>query len=466
MVELGWLDPERGAAARASRPQLIAHGIAPRRRGYVLDAAAREAASRFGVDPVRQAGLVLVSGLDPLDQAAAERSLREGLDRLESGGEGAGLQGVVVSADPRSGQIRAYVGGRDYGASQFDRAGGARRQPGSAFKPVVFAAAFAAGLATPATLLDDAPLSLRLEGETWQPQNADRSFRGPVTARRALEQSLNVPTVRLGAEVGWRRVVDLAGRMGVETELQALPSVALGALELTPLDLLSVYTSLAAGGVRTRPRLLQGGFDRAGRPIAGETPAEADRVVPAEAAYQVTHVLEGVMDRGTARSARELGFRDPQAGKTGTTNGGRDSWFAGYSPDRATLVWVGYDDNRSTKLSGSRAALPVWVAFTTARRPASGYRGFEPPPGIRFASIDTETGSRATSGCSSVRSEAFTAASVPTERCAVHGGRKRSRTPTAEGEVKQERRRKPWWKRLFGRGAGGPASLPAFWRGR
>ncbi len=351
--------------------------------------------------------------------------MAQGLAGLGDSGKGKGkrkLQAALVSVDPRDGAILAWVGGRDYVKSQFDRVVQARRQVGSAFKPVVYAAALTEGVATPATLLKDSPIDVRIGTASWQPQNYDRSFRGWVTARTALEQSLNIPTVRVALQVGMPRVIELAQDDGARRRgLEPLPSLALGAFEVSPFELAEVYATLAAGGLRPAIHGLAAVLDRqaASRSLGDELPAPR-RALPAQSAYLVTSMLQGVVDRGTAAAARGQGVDGPLAGKTGTTNDRRDNWFAGYSPDRVTVVWVGYDDNAPTDLSGARAALPIWSRFTAAVRPAGGYRDFPRPAGITQATVDPTTGQLATEFCPYRVTEIFPDWAVPNEICQRH----------------------------------------------
>lgn len=450
MLELGWLEQADYEAAATSELRL-APAAAPRTRDYFLDAVHREAAERFGVTRLRDGGYSLLTTVQGEDQAAARAGIDRGISALEEQTAEEGLQAALVSIEPASGAILAYVGGRDYGASQFDRVSQARRQPGSAFKPIIFAAALAGGVATPASLLEDAPLVLRVDGRAWSPQNADRTFRGWVTARQALEQSINVATVRLAWGTGWKRVITTARQLGIESPLGAVPSLALGAFEVRPLELATAYATLAAGGRHAAPHMLRGVLDSGGAPLPGKPIGPARQAIPAEVAYVTSYLLQGVLDRGTARSARRLGIHEPLAGKTGTSNDGRDSWFVGYSPDRCTLVWTGYDDNRETRLSGARAALPLWAAFTTERRPHDGYRAFEPPPGVRFVAIDPETGARATDECPSVLAEAFVDGTIPDQPCPLHGGAGgEQRWRRRHGEAQEDgRERRSFWKRIF-----------------
>lgn len=423
LAQLDWVEDERAAAAAERPVEPWKKPLLAREAPYFADFAAEEASVRFSVSELADAGYVLHSTLSLHDQRIAEEQVDAGLQALEAGWEknrasGTSLQAALVSLDPEDGAVLAYVGGRDYATSQFDRVRSARRQAGSSFKPIVYAAAFESRSAHPSSFLEDAPYTVELADRNWSPQNSDGEYHGWVTAREALERSLNVPTARLAVRVGLGSIVDMAGRLGVESELDPYPALALGAMEVTPLELATVYSTLAAGGVRTRPHALVSVFDRQGNRLEGEALPEPRRVLDADVAYVLTRVLQGVIDHGTGRAARRDGLLDPLAGKTGTTNSRRDSWFAGYAPERATLVWVGYDDNSRTRLSGSRAALPIWTAFTYRVRPPGGFAEFPMPDGIVLAEIDPRTGGLAHFRCSERREEVFLADFLPGPLCA------------------------------------------------
>lgn len=457
MREHEWLDDARLAAATgeplcyAARPasRVAAH--------YFRDAAREEAARRFGLAELADRGYTVLTTLRVEDQEAAEEAVRWGLEALEGGWEegratDGPLQAALISIDPRSGAVTAYVGGRDYRASQFDRGRLARRQAGSAFKPVVYAAAFEEGVALPAGMLIDEALRIEMAGSrTWEPQNDDQQFRGQVTVRQALEQSLNVPTARLALDTGLGAVADTATRMGLDRRLPNVPSIALGALEVTPLELATIYATLAAGGVRRVPHFVTAVLDPGGAGVAGRPLAEPTVALSPETAYLVTSVLEGVLDRGTARVVRSWGMVDPLAGKTGTTNDRRDSWFAGYSPDRSTLVWVGYDDNATTRLSGARAGLPIWNRFTWRVRPPGGYRPALPPPGITTVTVDPLSGELATSRCPQIVTEYFPLDAVPVTVCYLHASAWELRAQQARQADEGGRRFKRWLRRVFER---------------
>ncbi len=441
MVELGWLEEAR-ALALADQPVLSAPppielGFAR----YAAQAAGDEAKTRFGVENLAGKGYVLLSSLSLEDQLEAEAAVSEGLESLEKNwqrGSDQTLQGALLSADPSDGRILAYVGGRDWGESQFDRVRLARRQAGSAFKPLVYATALARHVVTPIDLLEDSPIEVTQAGKSWRPRNDDGEFRGAVTVRQAIEKSLNVPTVELALRTGLPAIVEQARALGVEGRLQPVPSLALGAFEVTPLELLTSYATFANGGLRPRLHLLDAVLDADGRALEGQAIEAPQRALDPGVAYLVTSLLEGVVERGTGRGAHAAGVRDRLAGKTGTTNQRRDSWFVGYAPERATLVWVGYDEGDPTRLSGSRAALPIWARFTAARRPPGGYATFLPPAEVVSVAIDPFTGQRATGRCPQVVTEYFLPERLPELECELHGG-----------GVDKKRK---WWRRIFHRG--------------
>ncbi len=457
LAELQRLKPEVIAAARAQPLEISAQRPIRRRAPYFADAAAAEAQRRYGLDSLADGGYSLLSTLSWHDQQRAEEAVAWGLKALEEGWEKGSkvdgpLQAALVSIDPRSGDIRSWVGGRDYGASQFDRASSALRQAGSSFKPVVYATAIQQGVAAPSSLIEDAPLTVMLAGQRWSPDNDDDEFRGWVTVRTAMERSLNVPTARLALMAGLENIVSVARGLGVRTNLQPYPSLALGAFEVTPVEMATVYATLAAAGRQPPVHALKAVFDGEGKPVAGQALPRPEPVIDAETAYLVTSILQGVLDRGTARVVRSWGLSDALAGKTGTSNDRRDSWFVGYSPDRSTAVWVGYDDNSRTRLSGSRAALPIWSRYALKVRPANGYPTFAQPSGITTALIDPETGELATGRCPQVLTEVFRRDQVPSSVCALHNPWQRAfREGQRELDSEERRRARGWLKRLFSR---------------
>jgi penicillin-binding protein 1B len=424
--------PRRIAAAARLEP-LVTHPLplAGRRAPWFAVAMAAEARERFGVERLGGHGYRLLSTLLSTDQGLAERELAGGLADLERvlrrepghqrhGRPGGPLEGALVSIEPETGGIRAWVGGRDWRRSEFDRVAQARRQAGSAFKPIVYATALSDGRLVPWELLRDSPILVQLGDRTWKPRNGDGWYRGEVTPAEALEMSLNVPAVRVAVRAGLPRVVEVAHAMGVASPLEAVPALALGACEVTPLDLARAYATLASGGRRPGVWGLEAVVEADGEPLVGTAPPASQRVIAADSAYLVGSMLRGVLDRGTGMAARSYGVRGALAGKTGTTDDRRDSWFAGFSEDRATVVWVGYDDNRPTGLSGSRGALPLWSRFVARAEPAGGWAPVVAPAGFVSVEIDPATGLLATPMCPRrVRLE-LPAWRTPLRECDLH----------------------------------------------
>jgi penicillin-binding protein 1B len=421
LAEQRLVPQERIDAALAEPLALAPEPVVRRRAPYFADSAALEATRRFGIEDLADGGYVLFSTLDWSSQKAAQEAVEWGLEKLEKGYRRKGeLQAALVSIDPETGGILTYIGGRQYDSSQFDRAGRAQRQAGSAFKPIVYAAAFETGVASPTSFLEDEPLTLELAGsKDWSPKNDDGDFHGWVSVRTALEKSYNPATTRLALQVGVRRIVKLGNELGIMTPMEPYPSMALGAAAITPLELGTVYATLANGGARPPVHELSAIVDRYGKPVQGAPLSDAVRVISPQTAYLVTSLLEGVFQRGTAAGAA-AGFSGSLAGKTGTTNKQRDSWFAGYAPERTTVVWVGYDDNSRTRLSGARAALPIWIRFMARVAPPGGYSTFRQPPGIATAVIDPSTGLLATEYCPLVLTEVFREGQIPGQICNRH----------------------------------------------
>lgn len=316
MVESGALGEERAERAKARPISASPEPVVRRRAPYFADFVVEEAARRFGVVDLPDGGYTLLSTLDRRDQEEAAATVSWGLKALEEGWEKGNdrssgpLQGALVSIDPRSGAILAYVGGRDYGASQFDRVVLARRQAGSAFKPVVYAAAFERGTATPATLVEDAPLTVTLPTQVWTPDNYDQQYHGWVRVRTALEESYNVATARLALQTGLEPVIEVARRMGVGARLDPVPSLALGAFEVTPLELSAVYATLARGGVRPPLHGLLEVYDREGRRLeglAGACLAEQQSVIAIPRRFsQFIRDVWGLQQRLEARRPRVI----------------------------------------------------------------------------------------------------------------------------------------------------------------
>jgi penicillin-binding protein 1B len=434
MRELGMID-ERAYQVALRVP--VRSGAGPgegQPAAYFADYVRQELEERYGTDAISAGrGARIHTTLDLALQRFAEAAILRGLDRLETRyprlrrrPRSDRLQAALVALDPETGEIRAMVGGRDHSLSQFNRVSLARRQPGSAFKPFVYATALTrrggAVRFTAASLLDDSPVTVRAGRRLWSPRNDDDRYEGRVSVRRALEASLNAATVRLAQAVGLPRVVATARALGMESRLAPVPAVALGAFEVTPLQIARAYLPFANGGIRPpAPVSIRAVLEGDGEALASGETERASRVLSPAEAYLVTSLLEGVIESGTGVPARALGIRGGVAGKTGTTNDGRDAWFVGYSPALVALVWVGFDSGEPHRLSGAQAALPIWADFMRQVLWAYAAPVFAVPPGISVASIDTTTGRQATRFCPVSRPEVFLAGTEPGV-CDEHGG--------------------------------------------
>ena len=394
---------------------------------YFLDALSQQLPEVYAGEVLTSEGLQIYSTLDPRLQRAAARALRQGLERIEasvpnsSKPQGA-LQGCLIALRPQTGEVLALVGGRDYGQSQFNRCTQARRQVGSVFKPFVYVAALdrrTGPVVTLATFIQDEPFEVEVPGEdqVWRPENYDRIFRGPVSVREALERSLNVPAARLGEQVGMTRVVELARRLGIRSPLPAVPSLALGTAEISPLELARAYATLANGGRRPTPRMFVdvveiNGMAQESRPLDASV-----AVLDPATAYLGVSLLEGVVDRGTARRIRSAGLKGPIAAKTGTTDDEFDLWFVGFTPELVAVVWVGYDEPGPVGMPSSRGALPIWADFLK-QAVGKDVRGrFAQPRGIVRVDVDPTSGALALPGCPARKPEVFLEGTQPVATC-------------------------------------------------
>jgi penicillin-binding protein 1A len=381
------------------------------------------------LDAVPSGDLVVQTTIDFAAQRAAERVVRryaESIERDEGGWHddsprGEHVEGALVAIDPRTGDLRAVVGGRRYERGTFNRAFSARRQPGSAFKPFVYAAALSAGY-SPATLVDDVPVSIDNGGRVWTPANYDDDYAGRVTLRSALMHSRNAATVRVSRAVGESLVVNLAHANGIGSPLPVVPALALGAVEVTPLELAAAYAPFGNGGVRVKPRLVLR-IERAnGEVLWTDSIVRVPAMDPRDA-FQLTSMLRSVVEEGTGRAVRNMGVEGPVAGKTGTTNEGSDVWFVGYTPTLVASVWFGYDRPRSLGwgATGGRLAAPAWAEFyRQGWRERSDRDAWRAPEGLVSREIDGETGELAGEWCPRRQVEWFKPGTEPTEYCTGH----------------------------------------------
>jgi penicillin-binding protein 1B len=368
------------ASADAKRAAANPLGLRPPSGNYVpayLDLVRRHLKRDYAEADLAAAGLAVYTSLDPRAQAAAELALTSNLRRLDAAGRvrGASLEGAVIVAEPNSGDVVAVVGGREVGADGFNRAIDARRPIGSLVKPAVYLAAIESGRYTAATVIEDAPVALKLgDGSIWAPQNFEHQIYGRVPMARALAESMNLATVHLGLDLGLPRVAETLRQLSPSTRPALNPSLLLGSVEMTPLEVVELYTSLANGGFRARLRAVHAVLDEQGRPLKSFK-VQVEAAAPPAAVYQLDRMLTLVTTRGTGRdAAARLPRGTVVAGKTGTSSDTRVSWFAGFTGSYVAVVWVGYDDNRATGLTGALGALPVWAETLVKLKSAS----FEP----------------------------------------------------------------------------------------
>ena len=400
-----------------------------------LDPALQRAAAAAVEAGAKNVDLLLAKKYEKWRKQAAKKGSNEPIPQVQI---------ALVAIDPKTGEIKAVIGGRDYGQSQLNHAL-AHRQPGSVFKPFVYAAAFdnavdgVQPVITPATAIDDEPTTFEFDNKEYTPNNYGERFMGHVTVRDALTNSLNVATVKVAELIGYGRVVQIARQMGLGNNIQPTPAVALGAYEMTAVDVAAGYTAFANGGTRAEPQFLHSVVSADGSVLEKFTP-QTHVVLDPRVAFLVTSLLKDVLNKGTGAVVRARGFTLPAAGKTGTS---RDGWFAGYTSNLLTVVWIGFDDNRDLGLTGGAAAGPVWADFMIHATALPAYRDvkdFAVPDGVQSVLIDPESLELATPNCPTTREEVYVAGSAPTAFCELHGG---SAAGSSSGS---------WLSRVFGGG--------------
>ena len=385
----------------------------PRDADHFLAYIQRALASRYADEAWMTRGMTVHTTLDTWLQERASKAVT-----------GAKFETALAAIDPRTGAIRALVGGRDFAKSPFDRATQARRQPGSAFKPFVYGAALQGSpgrlAKTPASLLSDTTRAYKIDGGTWAPRNYSRRYQGPVALREALAHSLNAATVNLAAEIGPRAIISYARELGIHSPLRATLGLALGASEVSLLELTGAYAPFANGGYRVEPFAVEAALDSEGAVLEFHRREPHVVLNPAEV-YLMTDLLREVVRTGTARSLKHWGLGSIAAGKTGTTNDGKDAWFIGFTPRIVAGVWSGSDIPKALGITGASAALPVWAKFVKATGETSAQGEPWPrPESVISATIDPHSGGLARSGCRDRRVEIFASGTEPTTSCPLH----------------------------------------------
>jgi penicillin-binding protein 1A len=435
MAEQNRITSDAAERARRAPLRVMRRRVAGERpvfAGYFIEEVRRQLEELMGGDLYDQR-LRIRTTLDAGAQRAAEQELERQLRAIEAGALGrvrardGPLQGAVVVMGAVEGDVLAWVGGRDFGRSRFDRVRGARRQAGSAFKPFVYAAALQDGhmLSEP---LSDEPLRLFQGGHRyWEPHNFDERYDGRVTLREALVRSKNVPTVRLAQQVGTHAVASFAEVAGIQPPIPDEPSMALGTVAVSPIELTAAYTAFASLGTGVKPRLIVQVEDP-DKKVLWESEVEGRRVLDPAVAYLLTDALREALLRGTGQTVRQAGFQGLAAGKTGTTNDGTDAWFVGYDPQVVGTVWIGFDRPQPimTQATGGRLAAPVWARimerfYAGRSRP----RPWARPDGVVAAVVDPDTGMVLAPGCQPVSAapykEFFISSRVPLQTCPSRG---------------------------------------------
>lgn len=394
---------------------------------YFVDYVQNMLVEKYGDASLALSKLRVYTSLDTDLQQAAFESILTGMKDLDAYFakrkqpiEPGTVQASLIAVDPKNGQILAMIGGRNYGVSQFNRITQSKRQPGSIFKPFVYASALETAYrsTTPLTAVSavlDEPTQFTFDDLEYQPKNFEEEYLGQVTLRQAITKSLNIATIKLAEKTGYDKVAELALRLGLNEKIKPYPAMAIGSFEITPLEMVRAYTAFANKGLLSELSAILKIYDSNANPIFVTQPKPKQVLTP-QIAFLVTSLLQSVIDHGTGYGARQRGFTLTAAGKTGTSH---DGWFAGYTPDLLCIVWVGFDDNRELILSGSQSALPIWTEFmkkATNLRPLRG-EGFEVPEDIVQVEIDPTTGLLATDRCLQREMEYFIKGTEPLLKC-------------------------------------------------
>jgi penicillin-binding protein 1A len=428
MLDANMID--RPTLERARKARVTLHDAlsgADVRGAYFFEEVRRALVDRFDIDRVYSGGLRVYSTIDPVMQAAADEAVRASLDEIDArrppskdpaARQGEPLQAALIAIDPSTGHVLALVGGRDFAASPFDRAMQAHRQPGSAFKPFVYAAALEAGF-TQATIIDHLDEPIATPRGNWLPDD-EHGGEASLDLRNALRVSSNRAAIRLLQEVGIPSVVTLANTLGLEKQ-PAVPSLALGSGSVTLASLTAAYAAFVNGGVLRQPTLIRR-VDEDNGQVLFSAQDQSVKVLSETTAFLMSDMLTDVINAGTAAKARAMGFTLPAAGKTGTTNSFNDAWFVGYTPRLVVGVWVGFDTPRTIGRNAFAAsvAVPMWTRFMKAATRADSPEWLTPPSGVVPGVICPESGKLATEYCATPRRRYFATGTLPIEYCDVH----------------------------------------------
>ena len=383
---------------------------------YFIENIRRYIQEKYGSDVLYKEGLEVHTTLNIQMQKAAREAIEQGLRELEEreGYEKGKVQGALLAMDAKTGAIQAMVGGRDFNRSEFNRATQSQRQPGSAFKPIIYTAAFDKGM-TPATLIMDAPIVYPDPSQpdgVWEPQNFDHKFLGPTTLHNALIHSINIITIKVLEEIGVDYAASYATNMGIFSPISRNLSIALGTSGVTLQELVRAYGVLANEGKRVQPFFIRKIVDRTGH-VFEEMQPKIEQVIDPRIAFMTSYIMQDVVESGTGQRVKKLGR--PVAGKTGTTDDMRDAWFLGFTPSLVAGVWVGFDQERSLGRYevGGRAAAPIWLYFAEKALQGTPIEVFPIPDGIVFTKVDQKTGAPARPGTKGAIFECFLEGTTP-----------------------------------------------------
>lgn len=466
MVAAGKLDRATAETIAASPVEIGEAAEGERFAAYFLEHVRQYLESKYGADRIYHDGLKVYTTLDPHLQEIAEDSLETHLSAIETAqgyrqtkekyraaAKGAKkgsetsvdyLEGAVIAIEPQTGSIRAMVGGRSFKDSKWNRAVQAKRQPGSAFKPFIYLAALENGY-TPADIVLDAPIVLDLpNGDVYKPQNYTEEYEGEITARHALNESINVAAVRVLLSIGPPTAISYAHRLGIKSPLEPVYSLALGSVEVSLLELTSAYATLAAGGIRAEPFFVKRVYDRDGK-LLEEGSVYRDEVLSPQTAYVITSMLESALNEGTGKTTRLMGFMEPAAGKTGTTNDCSDAWYIGYTPELCVGVWSGFDIKRTmgSKMTGAVVSLPTWTSVMKAQYRDHRGEPFVEPEGIVHRVVCKDTGLLVGARCENALREVFIEGTEPKltcDRCGKDSSPRRAPAERVDTRVLDRRR--------------------------
>lgn len=459
MLEQGYIKQDQYELARRTPIKIKGVKSKPQNKAFFVNAIRREIEKTLGSGGNSLKGIRIYTGINPVMQRCAETSLSVGLEQLEKEypqllKHKDQLEGALLSIEPASGKILSWTGGRNYQKDQFDHVSQAFRQIGSTVKPFLYLTALDRNLndykvATPISIITDEEIEVTTRNNVWIPENYDKSFRGDVTLRQALEESLNIPAVYVSQRVGIPALRRTLETFRVSNKIPSVPSLALGALDTNLLSLANSFSALAYGGVYVPGRIFTSVLDSDGDTLFDNKLVQT-RVAGEAPVFVLNNILQGVLTRGTAKRIRNYGYKGNAAGKTGTSDDTRDAWFIGYTSEIVAGIWIGYDDNSKIGLPASVLATPIWASYMNCIQPYTTSSDFPPPRDVDIVKLDRRSLELATRYCpdEDIITEVFVSGTAPNDTCHLHGGR--SDRLESDSPSRSRRRRRSLWETLFG----------------